>query len=763
MSGIVRTITGKCRMCYACVRNCPVKAIKVVDGQAQVVPERCIACGYCVRVCSQQAKMVESEIEIVNNFLQREKTIACLAPSFVAEFHPAWPGQVVTALRKLGFYEVHEVAFGAYLVTQEYLRFLEEVGESQGLISTPCPAVVNLVQKYFPRLIPQLVPIVSPAVALGRYLKRKLGPGIKVVFIGPCVAKKDEARAEEVAGAIDAVLTYPELKQMFTERGIEITSLGDGEFDNPPPQLGRLYPIGGGLLRSAGMMADVLESRLLVIEGREDCLEFLRAANEGKMVPQLVDMLFCKGCIEGPMMQNEYSFFRRRRLVAEFTRQGLALGKQGEVRPPEVSSAITQVHLNGVNLRREFRDHRVHLPQPSEADIRAIMAELGKMGPEDELNCGACGYSSCREKAIAVYQGLAENKMCLPYLILQLQKSNLRLRQELRTVRKQFGDIVGKSLVMQEVYRLIEKVAPTDATVLIRGESGTGKELVARAIHYRSLRSDGPFVSINCAALPEALLESELFGHARGAFTGAITSKRGLFEEAHQGTLFLDEIGDISLSLQSKLLRVLQEGEFIRVGETRPRRVDVRVIAATNRDLEKAIKEGSFRPELFYRLNVVTIWLPPLRERRDDIPLLARHFLERACQRLGKEIKGFTAEAMDALVRADWPGNVRELENVVERAAILCEGDKIELGDLPRELRNRAAKAAGWAYTQGMTFKEAVEAYEIQLLLKALEESKWVQARAAEILGLKRSTLNEMLKRYRLSPKMAKIYSENRM
>lgn len=749
-------------MCYACVRNCPVKAIKVVDGQAQIVPERCIACGYCVRVCSQQAKMIESEVEIVQNFLEHEKTIACLAPSFVAEFHPAWPGQVACALRKLGFYEVHEVAFGAYLVTQEYLRFLKEVGESQGFISTPCPAVVNLVQKYFPRLIPRLVPIVSPAVALGRYLKKKLGPGIKVVFIGPCVAKKEEARAEEVMGAIDAVLTYPELKQMLAEKGIEITSLEDDGFDNPDPQLGRLYPIGGGLLRSAGMMADILESRLLVIEGRDDCLEFLKAANEGKMVPQLVDMLFCKGCIEGPMMQNEYSSFRRRRIVAEFTREGLASEGRGKAIKPE-DSAMTEAHLNGVNLRREFRDQRVHLPQPSEAEIRAIMAELGKMGPEDELNCGACGYSSCREKAIAVYQGLAENEMCLPYLILQLQKSNLRLKQELNTVRKQFGDIVGKSLAMQEVYRLIEKVAPTDATVLIRGESGTGKELVARAIHYRSLRSDGPFISINCAALPETLLESELFGHAKGAFTGAVTSKRGLFEEAHQGTLFLDEIGDISLGLQSKLLRVLQEGEFIRVGETRPRKVDVRVIAATNRDLEKAIKEGAFRPELFYRLNVVTIWLPPLRERRDDIPLLARHFLQRVCQRLGKEIKGFTAEAMDALVRADWPGNVRELENVVERAAILCEGDKIELGDLPREIRNRAAKATGWAYTQGMTFREAVQAYEVQLLIKALEESKWVQARAAEILGLKRSTLNEMLKRYRISPKMAKMYSENRM
>ncbi|MBE3581466.1 MAG: sigma 54-interacting transcriptional regulator [Thermoanaerobacteraceae bacterium] len=751
MSGIVKVITGKCRMCYACIRNCPVKAIKVVDGQAQVVPELCISCGHCVQVCAQKAKLVESEIEKVNSYLQNERVAACLAPSFVAEFHPAWPGQVISALRRMGFAEVHEVAFGAHLVTQEYLQYLEEMGDRQGLITTPCPAVVNLVEKFFPRLISQLVPIVSPAIALGRYLKKTRGPALKVVFIGPCVAKKAEIRDEEVAGAVDAVLTFAEFREMLRERGLEISAQEDGEFDSPPPHFGRLYPIGGGLLRSAGILPDILESRVLVVEGREECLEFLRAVNEGKMVPQVADMLFCKGCINGPAIENEYSSFRRRRIVAEFAQRGLEQVSDGR-----------EEAMEELDLRREFRDRSVHLPRPSEADIRAIMAELGKMGPEDELNCGACGYPSCRDKAIAVYRGLAENEMCLPYLILQLQKSNLRLRQELKTVRGQFGQLVGKSTAMQEVYRLIEKVAPTDATVLIRGESGTGKELVARAIHYRSLRSEAPFVSINCAALPENLLESELFGHARGAFTGAVAAKKGLFEEAHEGTLFLDEIGDISLSLQAKLLRVLQEGEFIRIGETRPRRVDVRIIAATNRDLEGAIKEGSFRPELFYRLNVITLWLPPLRERRDDIPLLARHFLEQACQRLGKDIKGFTAEAMDALIRADWPGNVRELENVIERAVILCEGNRIELTDLPRDLRNRAANAAGWAYTQGMTFREAVEAYEVQLLIKALEESKWVQARAAEILGLKRSTLNEMLKRYRLLPKMAKRYSENR-
>ena len=738
MMEIVKTITGKCRMCYACIRNCPVKAIKVVDGQARVVPELCIACGHCVQVCAQQAKLVEREVEKAEGFLEAGRVIACLAPSFIAEFHPAWPGQVVTALKKMGFAEVHEVAYGAHLVTLEYQKYLQEAGERQGLISTPCPAVVNLVSKYFPRLLPQLVPVVSPMIALGRYLKARQGPDTRVVFIGPCVAKKGEAGDEEVAGAVDAVLTFLEIKEMLAARQIDIATCGDSDFDNEPAYLGRLYPVGGGLLRSAGIDADILANQVLVVEGRDDCLEFLRAVNEGKMVPQMADMLFCKGCINGPMQENSFSTFRRRKIVAEFTRQGL---KEAPPRP---------LDLSGINLRREFHDRSVFFPQPSEADIRAILAELGKYTPEDELNCGACGYPSCREKAIAVFHGLAENQMCLPYLIAQLEKSNFHLRQELKAFQGQFGQLVGNSVAMQEVYRLIEKVAKTDATVLIRGESGTGKELVARAIHYNSLRSEAPFISINCAALPETLLESELFGHARGAFTGAVTAKKGLFEEAHEGTIFLDEIGDISLGLQSKLLRVLQEGEFLRVGETRPTRVNVRVLAATNRDLEEAVKEGAFRPELLYRLNVVTIWLPALRERRDDIPLLARHFLEKSCQRLGKEVNGFTHEAMDALVRADWPGNVRELENIIERAVILTEGKKIELGDLPRQFRNMAAGASGWAYTRGMSFKEAVAAYESRLILQALEESQGVQARAAEILGLKRSTLNEMIKRYKL-------------
>ncbi|MEW6307892.1 MAG: sigma 54-interacting transcriptional regulator [Bacillota bacterium] len=303
--------------------------------------------------------------------------------------------------------------------------------------------------------------------------------------------------------------------------------------------------------------------------------------------------------------------------------------------------------------------------------------------------------------------------------------------------------IIGNSAGIIAVHRLIRKVAPTDSTVLVRGESGTGKELVAQAIHAGSARTSSPFVTINCAALPETLLESELFGHARGAFTGAVSAKKGLFEEADGGTLFLDEIGDVSLALQAKLLRVLQEHEFMRIGETKPRQVDVRVIAATNRNLEQTVAAGSFRSELYYRLNVVSISLPALRERREDIPLLARAFLERFRLRTGRSLGGFAPEAMGALCGYDWPGNVRELENALERAVILCEGELIGLADLPEAI---AGEAADIPHT-GPPFREAVESFQRRLICDALERAGWIQSRAARSLGLKRTTLSEMMKR----------------
>ncbi|MEW6660958.1 MAG: sigma-54-dependent transcriptional regulator [Bacillota bacterium] len=327
-----------------------------------------------------------------------------------------------------------------------------------------------------------------------------------------------------------------------------------------------------------------------------------------------------------------------------------------------------------------------------------------------------------------------------------LMAENRRLRQELKNAKGGLPLIIGASPAMQRIYRIIDKVANTDSTVLIRGENGTGKELVARTLHLKSGRSSKAYVSINCAALPENLLESELFGHARGSFTGAVQAKKGLFEEADGGTIFLDEIGDISPGLQVKLLRVLQEQEFLRVGETRVRKINVRVLAATNRDLEAAIAQGSFRPELFYRLNVISIIMPPLREREGDLPLLAEHFLQKYCQKIGRPKLSLSPAAVKVLCDYSWPGNVRELENIIERIVILAEGDIIRPEELPRELHSCKIGAAGATLFTG-GFQQQVAQFQRHLILQALAEVGGVQSRAAQLLGLKKTTLNEMMKR----------------
>jgi Nif-specific regulatory protein len=304
-------------------------------------------------------------------------------------------------------------------------------------------------------------------------------------------------------------------------------------------------------------------------------------------------------------------------------------------------------------------------------------------------------------------------------------------------------DLVGESPRMREIWRLLSRVAPSDSTVLIRGESGTGKEVAARSIHRKSRRANRPFVAINCATLSETLLESELFGHEKGAFTGAVLRKTGKFEVADTGTIFLDEIGEIPPTLQAKLLRVLQEREFDRLGGTRPIRVDVRVIAATNRDLEKAIREGTFREDLFYRLNVISFALPPLRERREDIPLLASHFAARFGFKLGRRVAGFTPEARALLQRYAWPGNVRELSNAIERAIVLGEGNLIRSEDLPETILEAPPGAAGKAPIT--RFHETINETKKRLIVGAVEETRGNITKAAELLGLNANYLHRLI------------------
>jgi transcriptional regulator with PAS, ATPase and Fis domain len=317
--------------------------------------------------------------------------------------------------------------------------------------------------------------------------------------------------------------------------------------------------------------------------------------------------------------------------------------------------------------------------------------------------------------------------------------------------------VVGTSPSLTDVFSVVDRVADTDCTVLITGESGTGKELVARGVHAQSPRKNGPFVAVNCGAIPEALLESELFGHARGAFTGAHQTKMGRIGVADRGTLFLDEIGELSLGLQVKLLRVLQSREYSPVGDTRVLKADVRVVAATNMDLEKAVADGNFRQDLYYRLNVIMLHVPELKRRSSDIPELVEHFMHTARVKTGRNISLISRAAMQLLMDYGWPGNVRELENTIERAMLLCASERIEPTDLPVRVRGLGSPSrnAPKLPDAGIDLRAAVESYENELIRQALDRTGWNKNRAANLLKLNRTTLVEMMKRKRIAPRAA--------
>lgn len=330
-----------------------------------------------------------------------------------------------------------------------------------------------------------------------------------------------------------------------------------------------------------------------------------------------------------------------------------------------------------------------------------------------------------------------------------LIKENRYLKDKL-SKKFNFENIIGKNKKMQELFELIRDIAKTSSTVLIRGESGTGKELIANAIHFNSDRIEKPFVKVNCAVLAENLLESELFGHVKGAFTGAIKDKIGRFELAHGGTIFLDEIGDISPNMQLKLLRVLQEGEFERVGGTETKKVDVRILAATNRNLEEAMKSGNFRQDLYYRLNVIPLDVPPLRERKDDIPLLVAYFLEKFSADFKKRIEAVEDDAMQYLQSYDWPGNIRELENLMERAIVLNKNGILTVKDFPISVSNaESEEEINIQVNNDLT--EVVDNFERKIILKALRENNFNKLRTAEKLGIHRSTFMSKLKKYEIN------------
>ena len=397
---------------------------------------------------------------------------------------------------------------------------------------------------------------------------------------------------------------------------------------------------------------------------------------------------------------------------------------------------ITDLRMPGGDGLEVLRAVKAHAPT---TEVILLTAYAGWRSAKEAIRLGALDYFEKGEDPDELYhridKALAERR---------LRRENENLREQLRE-RYGLPGLIAQSPAMQGVLDLVERVAPTDATLLILGESGTGKEVIAKAVHHASPRAARPFVAVNCGAVPETLLESELFGFTRGAFTGAIASKLGLFEEAHGGTLLLDEIAEMPAALQVKLLRALQSGEIRRLGATQATTIDVRVIAATNRDLAAMIADGSFREDLFYRLNVIEVRLPPLRERREDIPVLAEHFMAQEAGKLGRVVR-LSAEAVERLLRYPWPGNVRELENAVERAAILTRGETVTPDDLPPHVAAALTLGPSPALPRQTTLADAERCH----ILTTLERVGRNQSAAAEALGIGRTTLWRKLKEYGL-------------
>ncbi|MDM7915661.1 MAG: [Fe-Fe] hydrogenase large subunit C-terminal domain-containing protein [Candidatus Eisenbacteria bacterium] len=413
---LVTTIKERCRVCYTCVRECPAKAIRISNGQAEVISERCIGCGNCIRVCSQQAKQVLNCIPGVMRLLaSRHRVAACLAPSFPAEFIDLDYRRLVGMIRALGFDYVAEVAFGADLVAREYRRLLAE-HPAERYIATTCPAVVGYVERYYPNLIGFLAPVVSPMLAASRALKQMYGKDLKIVFIGPCIAKKIEATSENAAGEVHAAITFRELREMFSAREIDPLAVEPSDFDPPRSGLGALFPISRGLLQAANVTEDLMAGEIMTANGRSEFQEAIREFETGDLDARLLEVLCCGGCIMGPGMTTHAAHFKRRSKVSGYVRR----------RWREVDREAARMELESVadlDLSRRFTENDHRIDPPSEEELTRLMAQMGKTSPSDELNCGACGYDTCRDHAMAIHRGLAESEMCLPYTIDQLGKT----------------------------------------------------------------------------------------------------------------------------------------------------------------------------------------------------------------------------------------------------------------------------------------------------------------------------------------------------
>ncbi len=493
---IVTTITDRCKRCYSCIRECPASAIRVIDAQAKVIEERCIACGHCVKVCSQDAKQILSEIDETYELLKSNTVVAIVAPSFAASF-PNEYKKVPTALRQLGFTQVIETAFGADLIANNYIEVIKSDNQKT-VISSACPAVVSFIQKYYVDLIPNLAQVVSPMIALGRYLKKDFGDDVKIVFIGPCVAKKHEAKDEDVAGVIDAVLTFTELKQMFKEQNINVNECVESDFDGPQAMMGKAYPLAGGLLKTTDVSDDILEKDIIVVEGKKKVLEIIEEIANNHINAKFTDILFCEGCISGPAIDTKLNYYARREKVINYIDEKIY----------NVDKRVWKSNLYNarkLNLHRKFKVDNQRRPYPSEEKIKGILAQTKKFTPKDELNCGACGYPTCREYAVAIAKDLAEKEMCLPYVLDELKiaydnlsntEEQLRVAEKLASIGQLAAGVAHEinnplgtillyaSMLKRDLEKIYDNDQHTEDLELIVEEANRCKNIVANLLNF---------------------------------------------------------------------------------------------------------------------------------------------------------------------------------------------------------------------------------------------------------------------------------------
>ncbi len=495
--GIVTTILDKCKRCYSCIRECPANAIRVINGQATVITERCIVCGHCVKVCSQNAKQILSDKEkVISEILSSQNAIAVIAPSFAASFPDDYI-KFPTALRMLGFNKVVETAFGADLISDAYLKELKN-SKGKTVISSACPAVVNYIEKYYEQLVPNIAKVVSPMIAIGRYLRETIGENIKIVFIGPCVAKKEEYVEEHVNDEIDAVLTFTEIKKILIENNIVLSELEESSFDPPHANMGKAFPLAGGLLKSANISEDILEKEIIVVEGKKKVVEIIDEVANNNINAKFIDILFCEGCISGPAIDSNLNYYSRREKVINFIEQKINT----------VDKQIWKSNLfnsRNINFTREFSSKNQRRPYPSEDKIKEILAETKKFTSEDELNCGACGYNTCREYAVAIAKDLAEKDMCLPYLIDKLDNAYKDLsstQEQLRSAEKlaSIGELAAgvaheinnplgtillySSMLKEDLAKKVYSSQQVDDLKLMIEEANRCKNIVANLLNF---------------------------------------------------------------------------------------------------------------------------------------------------------------------------------------------------------------------------------------------------------------------------------------